>query len=280
MGTAIPAAVRDYQNKSCALDDYPSSVDSGIVGHPGTNTYHQSINDIPNKNGYTNYWKNDKAPPGDWDKGVAVACDQSKSRSDMIKGWNRWKKVFDDKTDPRRDVCAEYIGTPDGFTAYRLDFADGSVEESDDSHTWHEHKARWRKYAHSNEATVKMLSIDKGETKDQYLASIGQGGSTGEEDDVKTLLGKITGRGTVWRGMGMPGTLMALHSERAYNDLKAQGATEYWYGGSNPGDAGSLIDVLGTLPLAYIHDEDADVWRWETWDENYGRTRAAVEAAG
>jgi hypothetical protein len=183
MASLIPASVRDYQNQSCALPDYPSSVDSGIVGHPGTNTYHQSIEDIPNKSGYTNYWPNDKAPPGSWPKNLVVATDQSKNRTDMLLGWKRWKVVFDNrKTDPRADVCAEYIGTPDGVTAWRMDFGDGSLEPNSDlTHTWHEHKSRWRKYANDNLATTKMLSIDKGETVEQYLASIGQ--ST-EEDEM------------------------------------------------------------------------------------------------
>lgn len=184
MASLIPASVREYQAKSCALADYPSSVDSGIVGHPGTNTYHQSIDDIPNKNGYTNRYPDDKAPPGSWPRNVVVATDQSKNKQDMLLGWKRWKSVFDDKSDPRRVYVAEYIGTPDGKTARRLDFQnDTDQSNSDLTHTWHEHKARRRRYANDNRATVAMLSVDKGETKAQYLVSIGQKPQPQPEED-------------------------------------------------------------------------------------------------
>lgn len=276
MAVYVHPETKRYSTESAQV--YSSGVHSGIIGHPGTNTYHQSIENLPNQSGYTHYWKNDKSPPGSWSRQYAVGDDLSMNRSDMITDWKRHKAVFDDHSDPRRQYIAEYIGTPDGYTAYRLDFADGSVEQSSADHTWHAHNAPWRKYFNSAEATNARLSVRRGQTKAQYLASIGQG--SGEDEDLRTLLGKITGKATVFRGMGMPGTLMALHSDRAYADLRAQGATEYWYGHPHAGDAGTLVDVLGTLPLTTVRDEEEGGYRWETTQENYERSVATVNAAG
>lgn len=93
----------------------------------------------------------------------------------------------------------------------------------------------------------------------------------GEEDDMKPILGRVLPSSTVWKGYGIPGSLMALHSPRAYTDLKSSlDAVELHYGGPNAGDAGTLVDVLGTLPRE----------EGETEEECYARSVGAVEDAG
>lgn len=98
----------------------------------------------------------------------------------------------------------------------------------------------------------------------------------GEEDDMKPILGRVLPASTVWKGYGVPGSLMALHSQRAYQDVKSSlGATELHYAGGNAGDANTLVDVLGTLPRTVKEDGT-----WETDGENYGRSVEAVRQAG
>lgn len=93
----------------------------------------------------------------------------------------------------------------------------------------------------------------------------------GENDDMKPILGRLLPAATVWKGYGVPGTLMALHSSRAYTDVKSSlDATELHYGGPHAGDAATLVDVLGTLPRE----------EGETWAECYDRSVAAVEEMG
>lgn len=93
----------------------------------------------------------------------------------------------------------------------------------------------------------------------------------GDDDDMKPILGRVLPSSTVWKGYGFPGSLMALHDPRAYNDVKGSlGAVELHYDGPHEGDASTLVDVLGTLPA--LPDE--------TPDECYARSVAEVEAAG
>lgn len=175
MGTLVHPLTQQYANDCAALPDYPSSVNSGIAGnsaHYEDNTYHIAVHHLPNKGGYTNYWPKDKV--GAPEEQYAVAVDQSMSTPDMVKEWGRFEVVFYDHTDPRRPAVAEYIGWNGKGKAERLDFNDGSRDIASDDHRWHSHEAGNREDVADPASYAKRLSIRRGETKQQYLASIGQ----------------------------------------------------------------------------------------------------------
>ena len=160
-----------------ALPDYPSLVNSGINGdqsHFGANTYHIGILELPTPGGYTNRTWEDKMPAAGsgWH---SSATDESMSTADMVKNWNRHLAVFNDYSDPRRQYLAEYIGWNGVGSAERLDFQANTRTASSPDHKWHRHRAKRRRWYSSMVAAHACVSIDKGETKQQYLVSIGQG---------------------------------------------------------------------------------------------------------
>lgn len=172
-----------------ALPDYPSSVHSGINGdqsHFSSNSYHIGISELPSPGGYTNRTWEDQMPNAgsSWH---ASATDESMNTSDMILNWNRHLAVFNDHSDPRRQYLAEYIGWNGVGSAERLDFQGNTRTSASADHKWHRHRAKRRRYYNSMTAATACLSVDKGETKEQYLISIGQGPAPapgGEEDDM------------------------------------------------------------------------------------------------
>jgi hypothetical protein len=231
MGTSVHPLTQQYANDCAALPDYPSSVNSGIAGdqtHYDHNTYHIAVHHLPVKGGYTNTWSKDKVGPPK--EQYAAAIDQSMSTADMKKEWGRYKAVFDDPSDPRRDAVAEYIGTSDGVNARRLDFADGSIDSASDDHTWHSHEGGWRVDVDNAESYRKRLSIRKGETKQQYM---GQG--KGETDVV--MLAQWGSNTGVWKSNGFE--CETVPTEKAVRDLMAMGAnaakvSTYYNSGGKP----------------------------------------------
>lgn len=169
-------ALKWMQSEAC--DNNPnlaSAVNSGLVGvttNPRNNSYHHSKNSSPNKSvgAYTNRWFNDlvRNHPS-INKDAVTGSDTSMNRADMIKATKLFKAVFDDPTDPRRKYFAEVIGTLNGTTAIRMDFGDGSVDDASKDHTWHLHKGWWYLYWGSWEAADADVSVQRGETKAQYI---------------------------------------------------------------------------------------------------------------
>lgn len=186
-----------------ALPDYPSSTPAGVNGdqsHFGANTYHIGISELPSPGGYTNRTWEDKMPAAgsSWH---SSATDESMSTADMVKNWNRHLAVFNDPSDPRRVYLAEYIGWNGVGSAERLDFQANTRTVASSDHKWHRHRAKRRRFYNSMEAAVGCISIDKGQTKEQYLASIGQGpaapiGGNGEDD--MSMVHKTEGGATTW----------------------------------------------------------------------------------
>lgn len=179
MATYASDELRWFDAASNALPDYPSSVSSGMVGdaaHRKSNSYHNSLNDNPNKaaGSYTNNYPDDRVPPGTWSKTHCCANDQSMNVADMVRQWSRYEAVFYNGNDPRRKYLAEYIGWNGKGEAERLDYQANKRTVSTKDHKWHAHKVRRRKYWNSRDASIAMLSIEKGESPAQYLASIGQ----------------------------------------------------------------------------------------------------------
>jgi hypothetical protein len=155
----------------------PTAVHAGINGdqaHFTSNTYHIGISELPSPGGYTNRDWFDQMPAAgsSWH---ACAVDTSKSTADMVADWANFERLFYDPTDPRRKYMAEYIGWNGVGSAERLDFIKNVRAAADDTHKWHDHDARQRMYYTSRECTNAQLSVRRGETKEQYLASIGQG---------------------------------------------------------------------------------------------------------
>lgn len=152
-----------------------SAVNSGMVGvttNPNNNSYHHSKNSAPFKNvgAYTNRWANDLVSNHpSINRDAVTGSDRSMSRADMIKATRLYKAVFDDPTDPRRKYFAEVIGTLDGVTAIRMDFATGMITRASVDHTWHLHEGWWYLYWGSWQAADADMSIQRGETKQQYI---------------------------------------------------------------------------------------------------------------
>jgi hypothetical protein len=231
----------------------PSAVNSGLVGvttNRNNNSYHHSKNSAPNKNrgAYTNNWFNDltKNHPS-INKDAVTGSDTSMNRADMIKSTKQFKRVFDDHTDPRRKYFAEVIGTLDGVNAIRMDFGDGSVDKASKDHTWHLHKGWWYLYWGSWEAADADLSVQRGETKAQYIERHGGGStppSTEEDEDEMILTAQLKGHDTVWKGNGTPGTLMSVHTMRAWSAIQSSAGQHHHVFDS----AQEVVDYLGTLP--------------------------------
>lgn len=214
-----------------ALPDYPSSTPAGINGdqsHFGANTYHIGISEIPVKGGYTNRTWEDQMPAAgsSWH---SSATDESMNTADMVKNWNRHLAVFNDPTDPRRQYIAEYIGWNGVGSAERLDFQTGTRTNSSADHKWHRHRAKKRRFYNSMAAAIACISIDKGETKAQYLASIGQGpmvSSVKEKNMI--LIHKVVGTNTTY----------AVVTANAWVEVPETPATE------EQTDANALASVL------------------------------------
>ena len=230
----------------------PSAVDSGMVGvttNPNNNSYHHSKNSAPFKGegNYTNRWPNDlvRLHP-DINRDAVTGFDQSMNTADMIKATKAYKRVFDDHTDPRRQYFAEIIGTLDGVHAVRMDFGDGSLDDASSDHTWHVHGAWWYEFWNSWFAAGATLSVLRMETKAEYIRSLGGDSAppVAMEDEEMILTAQLNGHTTVWKGNGVPGNLMAVHSMDAWNAIKGASGDHH----KNFDAAQDVVDYLGTLP--------------------------------
>lgn len=154
---------------------YGSAVFSGIVGdlvHQANGGYHISIQDQPSTN-YSVVRPDDKAPPGTWPRDYASGIDMSMNSRDMAVCSNRLWDVWNDTTDPRRQYLNGFNGWfNDGGPAKRYDFVTQKISTSTPDHKWHVHLEIRRRYVTSAEAAKAILSILRGETKQQYLDSL------------------------------------------------------------------------------------------------------------
>lgn len=157
---------------------YASAVLSGIVGdaaHQRTGGYHISIQDNSISN-YSVVRPDDKAPPGTWPRDLAAAIDMSMNPSDMALCSSRLWNVWNDKTDPRRVYLNGFNGWfNDGGPAKRYDFVTQGISTTTSDHKWHVHKEIRRKWVTSMIAAMAILSILKGESKQQYIQSLSGG---------------------------------------------------------------------------------------------------------
>lgn len=161
--------------------EYPSATFSGIVGdqaHQARGGYHISIEDQSSTN-YSVVRPDDKAPPGTWSRKHATALDMSMSKTDMVKSTRRWMVVWSDRTDPRRKFFNGFNGWTGSGDAQRWDFVTNTVQKSTNDHQWHQHTEKRRRYWNDPQADRAMISIARGETKQQWLAS-----EAGQGDDM------------------------------------------------------------------------------------------------
>jgi len=204
--TTLPAPFIANGVVSAWEAEYPSATFSGIVGdvaHQRTGGYHISIEDQSSTN-YSVVRPDDKAPPGDWSRKHATALDMSMAKADMVKSTRRWMVVWSDRTDPRRIYFNGFNGWTGSGNAQRWDFVTNTVQTSTNDHQWHQHTEKRRKYWNDPKADRAMISIARGETKEQWLASEAGGGGdemyakygdgNGEQPpsrNVKTLQNKL-----------------------------------------------------------------------------------------
>ena len=238
MTSAPTDALRWETQQFDALPDYPSSVSAGINGdqsHFNANTYHIGIRELPNKGGYTNRTWEDKMPAAGSDR-HSSATDESMSTADMVKNWNRHLVVFNDHSDPRRAYIAEYIGWNGVGSAERLDFQANTRTSASPDHKWHRHRAKRRRFYNSFEASVAGLSIDKGETKQQYLISIGQGppasAGSGEGDEMLLIFGSPANEGNRWAVV--QGGIWTEYVTQAQGNAASGGAGRSFYSVPTP----------------------------------------------
>lgn len=171
---------------------YASAVLAGIVGdraHALTGGYHMSIQDNRVDN-YSVIRIDDKAPPGDWPRDLAAAIDMSMSPSDMALCSGRLWTVWNDTSDPRRVFLNGFNGWfNDGEPAKRYDYVTQRISVTTSDHKSHVHGEIRRRWVTSMVAANAILSILRGETKAQYLASL-------EDDQMFCNFGDENGK--VW----------------------------------------------------------------------------------
>lgn len=156
---------------------YPSAVLSGIVPdqrHLDNGGYHCSVEDLrrfDNEKDYSN------TRPDDRDQNVqyGAGIDMSMSPADMKRCHDRVRRVWADKTDPRR-VYVNAINTWSGTgDAVRLDFYANTSKYASPDHKWHNHGELRRRWLRDWTAVRAVVSVLRGDTVAQWKASLGQG---------------------------------------------------------------------------------------------------------
>lgn len=156
-------------------DMYASAVFSGITGdadHLKRNSYHNGIEDNPIRFGFSNQRPDDRVPPGTWPTNLSAAGDMSMSKADMVKDYKRMMAVYKDPTDPRRKYLNAFNGWNGVGDAKRVDFVANTITWASPDHKWHVHEEFKRKWIGKKEAHDAILSIHRGWTKAQWIASI------------------------------------------------------------------------------------------------------------
>lgn len=259
---------------------YSSAVLSGIVGdaaHQRGGGYHISIEDNSSTN-YSVVRPDDKAPPGNWPRDLAAAIDMSMSPSDMTLCTNRLWDVWNDTSDPRHQYINGFNGWANSGDAKRYDFVTQAISVTTSDHKWHVHLEIRRRYVTDQFANDAILSILKGESKQQYIQHITNPGGIedmfckfgdGESpntpsDSVATLQDELVSLGadlTPFGGVdgrygnGTAGAMVAILGAEIASDGKTYGWKQYRalhtkvYGGSGGGTLPSTVNVSGQLAL-------------------------------
>lgn len=178
MTTLAPVNLQQAAAEFEAL--YASAVFSGIVGdlaHRLSGGYHISLEDQPSSN-YSCVRLDDAAPPGNWPRNLAAAIDMSMNTTDMVTASKRVVAVWQNPGDTRRryfNCINGWLGSGD---AVRWDFVTGGKGYASPDHKWHIHAEFRRRFVNDPLAKKALVSMFRGESHDQWLASIGQAGKT------------------------------------------------------------------------------------------------------
>lgn len=146
---------------------FPSAVCSGICGdraHQQRGGYHIGRKFQPKSN-YSVTRSDDKGGPGD----ASSAIDMSMNRRDMIECTLRLRRVWLDKSDPRRKYLNAFNGWLGYGTAVRFDMVSGRKSTASPDHKWHVHYEGRRKWVLSRVAADAVLSVLRNESKVNYL---------------------------------------------------------------------------------------------------------------
>ncbi len=151
---------------------YRSAVCSGIVGdlaHRKRGGYHISRADQPNSN-YSVTRTDDRYGPSDG----ASAIDITMSTGDLTLMTKRFIAVWNDLSDPRRKYVNAFNGWQGNGDASRWDVVARTRKFATKDHKWHFHLEIRRRYIGSAVARRAIVSIARGQSKAQYLTSIGK----------------------------------------------------------------------------------------------------------
>lgn len=152
---------------------FTSAVCSGICGdarHRAQGGYHESRDDNPAGN-YSIIRPDDVAGRGPND--AAAAIDMSMSPADMKLATTRLIVVWSNPDDPRRKYLNAFNGWLGSGDAQRWDVVARARKWATPDHKWHVHLEVRRLWVLSAAMVKAVLSILRGETVAQYLASIG-----------------------------------------------------------------------------------------------------------
>ncbi|MEV1315381.1 hypothetical protein AB0J14_04770 [Micromonospora arborensis] len=153
---------------------YSSAVLSGIVPdsrHLDNGGYHCSVEDL-RKYGNSRDYSNTRPDDKDQNVRYGAAVDVSMSPADMKKCHDRVRRVWADKTDPRRRFLNAINAWDGSGDAVRLDFVTGAAGYASPDHKWHNHGEVRRRYLIDMTAAKAIVSALKGESKQQYLSNI------------------------------------------------------------------------------------------------------------
>lgn len=160
---------------TAACKSFPSAVPSGIIGDTRhrrlrQGSYHLSRQDCP-PNTFSVIRPDDRAGQGPDD--AASAFDISMNRKDMIVATKRMELAWANPNDPRRKYLNAVNGWPGTGDPVRFDMVSRKKSTASPDHKWHMHVSIRRAYVLSQAMVTAVLSILRGETVAQYLASIG-----------------------------------------------------------------------------------------------------------
>lgn len=150
---------------------YKSAICSGICGddaHRRRGGFHIGRKFNPRGN-YSIVRSDDQGGPDDASTGI----DMSMSKVDMILCTTRLRAVWRDKTDPRRKYLNAFNGWLGSGAPIRFDMVSGKKSLATIDHTWHVHLEERRKWCLSRVAADAILSVLRGQSKADYLKSIG-----------------------------------------------------------------------------------------------------------
>jgi hypothetical protein len=164
---------------------------SGIVGdlaHRASGGYHISREDQVDPNNYSVAdCPEDKEGRSDY----ASAVDMNMLSKDMTLVYGRLYRSWQDRSDPRLDVCRGINGTLDGTNAIRIDCQFMTQEWATSDHLWHIHLEILRKFSDDAGALAGVLSVIVGETLESWLARTSPAPvrrNLGEEEEMPQLL--------------------------------------------------------------------------------------------